>query len=169
MLTSKEGEEMKNLTFDELIESLTPSKRKLVLSAIELYKRQKSANVQKILSSKDANNVLNPLLTDLKHEEFWVLYMNTSNKIIKSVRISSGAINQTCADIRLILKNGLLYGATGIILGHNHPSGTIRPSEADNTMTGRIAEGAKSIDIKVLDHIIVAGNEYYSYADEGKL
>ena len=95
--------------------------------------------------------------------------MNTSNKIIKSVRISSGAINQTCADIRLILKNGLLYGATGIILGHNHPSGTIRPSEADNTMKGRIAEGAKSIDIKVHDHIIVAGNEYYSYADEGKL
>lgn len=168
-MTKKEiGEEM-NLTFDELIEQLTPAKKKLVLSAIELFKREQATGIKGITSSRDAFRILSPLMCDLGHEEFWVLFLNQANKVQKRMKISSGGISETAVDIRLILKNAILSGASGIILSHNHPSGNGRPSSADENFTKKMKEAAKLMDVRVLDHIIIAKDTYFSFADEGKI
>ena len=157
------------LTFDELIEQLTPAKKKLVLSAIELFKREQSNGIKSITGSRSAYNILNPLMCDLSHEEFWVLFLNQANKVIKRMKISSGGISETAVDIRLILKNAILGNTSAIILSHNHPSGNKQPSQADDAFTKKMVEAAKMMDIKILDHIIVAKETYFSYADEGKI
>ena len=168
-MTKKEvGEEM-NLTFDELIEQLTPAKKKLVLSAIELFKREQANGISGITSSRDAYKILSPLMCDLGHEEFWVLFLNQANKVQKRMKISSGGISETAVDIRLILKNAILCGTSGIILSHNHPSGNRLPSSADENFTRKIKEAAKLMDIRVLDHVIIAKDTYFSFADEGKM
>lgn len=168
-MTKKEvGEEM-NLTFDELIEQLTPAKKKLVLSAIELFKREQATGVKGITSSRDAYNLMSPLLCDLAHEEFWVLYLSQANKVLKRMKISSGGISETAVDVRLILKNAILSNSSGIILTHNHPSGSDKPSSADELFTKKMKEAAKMMDVRVLDHVIIAKGTYYSFADNGKI
>jgi DNA repair protein RadC len=139
-----------------------------ILAALELGRRRNFSEPpekSKITSSHDAFNVFQPLLGDLPHEEFWILLLNRSNKIIEKYRISQGGISGTVIDTRLILKKALDKLASGIILCHNHPSGNKKPSEADKSITYKIQKAAKVMDISLLDHIIVADKDYFSFAD----
>ena len=143
-----------------------------IIAALELGKRRnKSKLLQEdyIRSSFDAFQFIRPLLCDLPHEELWISLMNRSNKVIDKIKISQGGIGETPVDLRLILKAAINSLASGIILYHNHPSGSVSPSTPDDKLTQRLEKAVKLVDIALLDHIIIADNSYYSYADEGKL
>jgi len=143
-----------------------------IVAAMELgRRRQATANREKaiVTSSGDVANYLQTLLKDYKHEVFAVLFLNRSNKINHFQIISEGGITGTVADPRIILKKALEEDAVSIILCHNHPSGSLKPSKADEELTYKIKEAAKYFDIKVLDHLIVSDDGYYSFADEGLL
>ena len=143
-----------------------------IMAALELGRRRKISDIidkQKISSSNDVFNLFQPLLGDLPHEEFWILLLNRSNKIIDKFKISQGGISGTVIDVRLILKVAIEKLASSIILCHNHPSGNRMPSDADDSITHKLIEGGKLLDIKVLDHIIIADTQFFSFADEGKL
>lgn len=150
-----------------------PAKAVSVAAALELGRRRKSSTAQKnpVLSSSAAVfEVFSPILADLPHEEIWVALLNQANRLISVQRISQGGISSSMADVRIILKLALDNNAVAFILAHNHPSGTLKPSHSDNQLTTKVAEAAKLMDIRLLDHIIVAGNqqgEYYSFADNG--
>jgi DNA repair protein RadC len=128
-----------------------------------------AASRTKISSSRDAFTIFQSLIGDLPYEEFWILTLNRANKVIKKIRISEGGISGTVVDPKKIWKLALDNGACNIILGHNHPSGTPTPSEADTKITKKIVDGGKLLEIAVLDHIIVGNDTYYSFADEGCL
>ena len=141
-----------------------------ILAALELGKRRKEIQDTKtiqVTGSKDAVNIFQPLLGDLLHEEFWVLFLNRANRIISKQQISTGGMSGTVADPRMIFKAALDQKALSIILCHNHPSGNLKPSKADEEITEKIKQAAGYFDIKVLDHIIVSDEGYYSFADEG--
>jgi len=143
-----------------------------IMAALELGRRRKSAEIMespKIRSSNDVYSIFNPLLADLAHEEFWLLYLNRSNKILSRHKLSQGGISGTITDVRLIIKKAIELLASSIIICHNHPSGNLDPSEADTRITQKIKEAAGYFDISLLDHIIVTDNGYYSYADNGAL
>ena len=107
-----------------------------------------------------------PYLIDLNHEEFWVIYLSRANRILKKERISKGGISGTIVDSKLIMKKALLLLASSIVLVHNHPSGNRNPSEQDKNVTEKIKSACKLLEINLIDHIIIAGNSYYSFADE---
>ena len=109
---------------------------------------------------------MQPVIGELQHEEFWIIYVNNSNKVIQKNQLSKGGITGTLVDVRLVLKNALEVGATGLILAHNHPSGTLKPSEADKQITQKLKAAAQCLDIKVLDHLIITEKAYFSFADE---
>lgn len=139
-----------------------------ILAALELGRRRnfsESPEKIKITSSQDAFKLFQPILSDLPHEEFWILLLNRSNVVIDKYRISQGGISGTVIDTRLILKKALEKLASGIILCHNHPSGNKKPSEADKSITCKIQKASKVMDISLLDHIIVADTDYFSFAD----
>lgn len=142
-----------------------------IIAALELGRRRKNSDNKhiKITDSKSAFEVIHPLLGDLPHEEFWVLFLNRANKILDKVRISHGGTAGTVIDNKIILKLGIEKLAHGIILAHNHPSGNIKPSTNDIQITNKIKEAALLVDINVLDHIIIGDKHYYSFADEGIL
>lgn len=143
-----------------------------IQAAIELGKRRAVSDTlarNTIRSSRDVYDMFLPIVIDLPHEELWIACLNHSNQIIDKQRISQGGISETAADIRLILKKAISVLATGIVLCHNHPSGNIRPSRADDELTRRVGQAVKIMNIRLLDHIIIAGKMFYSYADEGKL
>ena len=143
-----------------------------ISAALELGRRRKEENTAEkpcIQSSRDAFTIMQPLVGDLAHEEFWILLLNRSNRLIESVRTSQGGISGTVTDIRMILKNAILRSASSIVLCHNHPSGNLKPSSADMSITKKMNEAAMLMDIKVLDHIILADRSYFSFADEGLL
>jgi DNA repair protein RadC len=143
-----------------------------IVSALELGRRRKlseSANRLKIASSGDVYEVLCQYLADLSHEEFWILLLNRSNKIIEKRKISQGGISGTVTDIRMILKFAIEALASSIILCHNHPSGNLQPSEADIQVTRKLKESSALMDINLLDHIIIAGKQYFSFADENMM
>ncbi len=154
------------------IKGIGKAKAISVLAALELGKRRKLEDViqkHKITGSKDVYEFFYPLLVDLPHEEFWVLILNRSNSIIDKYKISQGGIAGTVIDVRLILKRAINKLASSIILCHNHPSGNLSPSEADIKITKKLNDASQLVDIKVLDHIIIGGNSYYSFLDEGTL
>jgi len=141
-----------------------------IAAALELgRRRQQSEGLKRptVSSSQTAADILIPLMRDLNHEVFYVMYLNQANKIIKYEAISSGGITATVADIRIILKNALLNGANQLIVAHNHPSGNLKPSKADLDLTKKLKDSAMMMDIRLLDHIIVAGNNFTSLNDEG--
>lgn len=143
-----------------------------ILAALELGRRQRSEaalNQDKITSSRSVFELMQPLIGALRHEEFWILYLNNSNKIIAKNQESKGGITGTLVDVRLVLKKALETGATGLILTHNHPSGTLKASEADKHITQKLKIAAQSLDIKVLDHLIITEKAYFSFADHGLL
>ncbi|KAA6342087.1 hypothetical protein EZS27_010151 [termite gut metagenome] len=148
------------------------AKAATIMSALELGKRRKMQNSKKrdaITCSADIYYLFHPLMCDLSQEEFWIVLLNQANKIITKIRISSGGIDGTYADIRSILREALLHRATGIILCHNHPSGNNRPSSADIQLTENIKQAAQTMNIKLYDHLIVCDGTYYSFADSENL
>ncbi|MGL5785349.1 MAG: RadC family protein [Bacteroidales bacterium] len=143
-----------------------------VQAAMELGRRYRKSEVQEkttITSSADVFNFFYPQMGSLNHEEFWILLLSPANKIMNQVKVSQGGVAATSVDVKLILKPALLASATSVIACHNHPSGNTTPSPQDNKLTQKIAEAARYMDIKLLDHIILCEQSYYSYADEGKL
>ena len=141
-----------------------------IAAALELGRRRQMAQgLQRatIVQSADAAEIIIPVLRDLTHEVFWVLYLNQGNQPIRSEQVSSGGLTGTVADIRMILKNALLYNANKLIIAHNHPSGNKQPSNADKELTYKLSQAAQLMDIKLIDHLIVCGTTYLSMADEG--
>lgn len=143
-----------------------------ILAALELGRRRKLAEAvqrDQIEGSHSVYAIFHPILADIPHEEFWVLLLNQSNRVITRVKISQGGVAATVVDVKLILKSALMELAPAIILCHNHPSGNKLPSPQDDSLTEKIKRAAKEMDIRVLDHVIVCDGQYYSYADEGRL
>ena len=143
-----------------------------IAAALELGRRRRGEEAlerKKITSSNSVFELMQPIIGELPHEEFWIVYLNNSNKVIQKNQLSKGGITGTLVDVRLALKTALEVGATGIILAHNHPSGTLKPSEADKQLTSKLGAAAKSLDIKVLDHLIITEKAYFSFADENLL
>jgi DNA repair protein RadC len=143
-----------------------------IIAALELGRRRKDADSEekpRISGSIDAFHILKPHLQDLHHEEFWVLLLNRANRVIKKHQISQGGVAGTVADPKIIFKLALSELASGIILAHNHPSGNLTASQADIDLTKKLKEAGKLLEVQVLDHLIVAGQKYFSFADEGIL
>ncbi len=141
-----------------------------IAAALELGRRRRaeeSVELSKITSSKAVFEIMQPIIGELPHEEFWVLYLNNSNKIIYKSQLSKGGITGTVVDVRLIFKTALEHNATSVILSHNHPSGKLQASDADKEITKKLKKAGEQLDIKVLDHIIITENGYFSFQDEG--
>jgi len=141
-----------------------------IVAALELGRRKRLAKAmpeEGVKYSKDVFELMQPRIGDLPHEEFWVIYLNNANKVIHTAQLSKGGITGTLVDVRLLLKEALVNSATAIILSYNHPSGTLRPSTADKEITEKIKNACLSMDIKLLDHIIVTEKSYFSFQDEG--
>jgi DNA repair protein RadC len=166
--------ELGKLSIKELtkIKGIGEAKAIAIVAAMELgRRRQAAASIEKtvVTSSADVATYLQSSLRDYKHEVFAVIFLNRANKINEFKIISEGGITGTVADPRIILKKALEQDAVSLILCHNHPSGSLKPSRADEELTLKIKEAAKYFDIKVLDHLIVGDDGYYSFADEGIL
>jgi len=143
-----------------------------IRAAMELSHRRRETNpkqLDKINTSRSVFEIMQPLLGHLPHEEFWVLYLNNSNKILAKTQLSIGGMTSAIVDVRIVLKQALEHSATAIILVHNHPSGSLKPSVSDKELTQKFIGAAESLDIKVLDHIIVTEKTYFSFADESLL
>ncbi len=143
-----------------------------IISALEIGRRRKDSIYQeqaKIQSSKQIFELMKADLLDLDHEEFWVVFLNRTNKVVKKEQCSSGGISGTVVDSRLIYKRAIEERACSIILVHNHPSGNLKPSQADIELTKKMKDSGKILDIPVLDHIIFANNGYFSFTDESIL
>ena len=143
-----------------------------IAAAMELGRRRRGEEAlekKKISSSASVFEMMQPIVGELAHEEFWIIFLNNSNKVLQKQQLSKGGITGTLVDVRLVLKTALEVGATGLILVHNHPSGTLKPSEADKQLTKKLKTASESLDIKVLDHVIVTENAYFSFADESLL
>ena len=141
-----------------------------IAAALELGRRRRAEDaieLKKITSSKAVFDIMQPIIGELPHEEFWVLYLNNSNKVIYKAQLSKGGITGTVVDIRIIFKMAFEQNATGLILSHNHPSGKLMASEADLKITKRIKEAGQTLEIQVLDHLIITENGYLSFQDEG--
>jgi DNA repair protein RadC len=141
-----------------------------IIAALELGRRRRvedAVELKKITSSKIIFEIMQPIIGELPHEEFWIIYMNNSNKVIAKSQLSKGGITGTLVDVRIVFKTALEMGATALILCHNHPSGTLIPSDADKQITRKLKLAGDSLEIKVLDHLIVTETSYFSFADEG--
>lgn len=158
-------------TFDDIINQLSPGRMEIALATVELYTRKKAKknSRDKIHSSVDIYRLMQPIMVNQQVEELWAIYMNMSSRIVKMKRISVGGISQTIVDIRIVLKEALLCNAVAVAVCHNHPSGNVRPSIADDQLTKKLSNACKTMDIRLLDHVIVTDDSYYSYSDEGRL
>lgn len=173
--TSKEVEKMllqsDNVTIEEICQTLTPARRAMAMAVIELYRRMLSrkSDFKQIKCSEDIYNLMHQYLQNLDHEECWAIYMNQGSRIVRKQRISTGGLATTQVDVRLVLREALKVNATSLILVHNHPSGNVRPSTDDDRLTQSTFQAAKTLNIRMLDHVIYTDDKYYSYADEGRL
>lgn len=166
--------ELGKISLTELmkIKGIGEAKAITIAAALELGRRRHTTTALEkpaIKSSSDIANYLQTRLKDYRHEVFAVLYLNRANKINHFEIVSEGGITGTVADPRVILRKALEQDAVNIILCHNHPSGSLKPSRADEQLTSKIKEAARFLDIAVLDHVIVSEDGYYSFADEGLL
>lgn len=151
---------------------LGPAKSISVMAALELGKRRSLQHAKErvqITCSRDIYLIFQPLMCDLDREEFWVLLLNQAGRMIDKIRISTGGIDATYADVRMILREALLQRATQIAVAHNHPSGNLRPSQQDKMLTEQIRKAAGTMNIRLVDHVIVCESGYYSFIDEGLL
>jgi DNA repair protein RadC len=156
----------------ERFKGIGEAKAITIVAALELGRRRKEAELpqkQQITSSKAVFNLMQSHLMDLMHEEFWVILLNRANIVIKKVQISTGGLSGTVADPKLIFKTALEHLASSVILVHNHPSGNLKPSQADKDLTQKLKQAGQLLEIPVLDHIIIAEKHYFSFADEGIL
>ena len=143
-----------------------------IVAALEIGKRRKTNEVlerTKITQSSDLFELFEPILLDLNHEEFWVAFLNGANKVLDTKRLTQGGMRQTVVDVPMLLRMGLERSAHAVAVAHNHPSGENYPSREDLQITQKIKTGCDAIGVRLLDHIIIAGGRYYSFADEGKL
>lgn len=166
--------ELARLTVKDLmkIKGIGEAKAITIISALELGRRRKDFHAEKkpkIGGSADAFEILKADLLDIPHEAFWIILLNRANRVIKKHQVSQGGVAGTVADPKIIFKVAVEELASGIILAHNHPSGNLTASQADIDLTKKLKESGKLLDIQVLDHIIIAGKKYYSFADEGLL
>ncbi|MBN2215190.1 MAG: DNA repair protein RadC [Bacteroidales bacterium] len=176
-LLQRAGNKLNNLgklTVKDLMKhkGIGAAKAVSIVAALELGKRRKleeNNTGQSIKSSKDVYEIFEPLIADLPHEEFWILLLNRSNRIIGKSKISQGGVAGTVIDTKLIMKTAIENLASSIILCHNHPSGNLNPSGSDIEITSKISTAANCLDVKLLDHVIVTDHSYYSFLDEGKL
>lgn len=164
--------ELARLTVKDLtkIKGIGEAKAITIISALELGRRRKDSLAEerpKINGSADIFEVIKADLLDIPHEVFWIVLLNRANRVIKKQQISQGGVAGTVADPKIIFKIAVEELASGLILAHNHPSGNLNPSQADLDLTKKLKESGKLLDIQVLDHIIVAGKKYFSFADEG--
>ena len=160
-------------TYDLMqIKGIGTAKALAIASAMELGRRRRVEDAvaqKKISNSESAYELLQPIIGELPHEEFWIIYLNNSNKVIQTQQLSKGGVTGTLVDVRMIFKEAIQLGAIAIILAHNHPSGTITPSDADKKLTIKLQKAGEQLDIKVLDHLVVTSNAYFSFGDEGLL
>ena len=159
------------IDIDRLFASLPPGRKKVAVAAVEIYKRQQSQQVERrlIRMSKDVYDLMQPLIGDLRNEEFWVVAINNASRIIKKVQVSVGGIDQTSADVRLIMQVLINTGASQFAAVHNHPSGNSRPSNEDKRLTEQLKKAAGIFNIRMMDHVIITNDGYYSFCDEGMI
>ena len=157
--------------FTDILDNMTPSKKRLVLAGVELYKRcNMQRNKQKsIRQGKDVYELMVPIMGDNRTEEVWGIFLSQSNKIIRKMRVAFGGYTSCLIDVRVILKEALACEAVSLILCHNHPSGNRLPSTDDDRMTQRINEASKIIGLRLIDHVIICRDSYYSYIEEGRI
>jgi DNA repair protein RadC len=160
-----------DLSVEMLFEELTPGRKRVALAAVELYKRIQERKFEKqvVRSSEDVYKIMCPLIGELEVEEFWLLLLNQGSKVIKKIRLSSGGIDGTYVDVRILLKQAIMNNATQIIVAHNHPSGNNQPSMTDNRLTEKIKKVTEIMEIRLADHLVICNHNYYSYSDEGRL
>ena len=166
--------ELARLTVVELekYKGIGEAKAISIIAALEMGKRRKTSEVldrKKITQSTDLVELFEPILLDLNHEEFWVAFMNGANKVLDTKRLTQGGMRQTVVDVPMLLRMGLERSAHAIAVAHNHPSGENYPSKEDIGITQKVKTGCDAVGIRLLDHIIIAGGKYYSFADEGKI
>ena len=166
--------ELGRLSVEQLIKvkGIGKAKAIAIVAALELGRRRQSVEVKSraiITGSKDIFEYMAPQLIDLDHEEFHVMFLNRSNRVIKTEAISSGGMAGTIADPRMIFRRALELKAIYIAVCHNHPSGNVKPSPSDLRLTRSLSEVGKMMDITLLDHVIIGSSGYYSFADEGRM
>lgn len=174
-LMQQSGNSLNNLARFSLadlqkVKGIGQAKAISIAAALELGRRRKTEealDIRQFTNSRDCFDLLHPVLSDLMHEEFWVLLLNRNNRYILHRRISEGGVSGTVVDAKIIFKLALEQLASTLILCHNHPSGNISPSQADSKLTQQLKEAGKALDILVADHLIIAGNTYFSFSDEG--
>jgi DNA repair protein RadC len=143
-----------------------------IISALEIGKRRAGQEIPEkstLGNSNDAYLILKNQLSDLRTEEFWAIFLNNSNKVIHISQLTQGGISQSIVDVRILFKTALDHFATGIIIAHNHPSGSLKPSREDVNITQKIKEAGKTLAIQLLDHLIITQNSYFSFSDAGLL
>jgi DNA repair protein RadC len=154
------------------IKGIGQAKAISLLTAFEIGKRIRTEKVEQrpqIQSSLDVVNLMQNKIAFLDHEEFWVIYLNNANLILKAVQISKGGITSTEVDTRIVMQEAVVLKATQIILCHNHPSGSVKPSHADILLTEKIRKAAELLDISLIDHVVIHREKYYSFVEEGRL
>ncbi|HET6227201.1 MAG TPA: DNA repair protein RadC [Bacteroidia bacterium] len=166
--------ELSKLSVQELMKfkGIGEAKALSIVAALELGRRRKEKEAvkrDKVTASKDVYDIMKPHLVDLPHEEFWLLMLNRGNFVIKKELISRGGVAGTVVDTKIIFKTAVDHYASSIIICHNHPSGNLKPSEADIKVTKSIKEAGKIMEIPLLDHLIITEDSYYSFGDEGQI
>ncbi len=166
--------EMSRLSVKELAKEKGMGEVKAItlVAALELGRRRREAEAmrkEKIITSQDAVNIMQPHLADLIHEEFWLLLLNRAHIVINKKKVSSGGVSGTVVDPKMVFKLAIENNASSIILCHNHPSGNNKPSDADISLTRKLKEAGNLLEITIIDHVIIAGASFYSFADEGMI
>lgn len=166
-LTNGDLSDFGKLSLNQLckLKGIGPSKAITVLAALELGRRRSdtpSKEVIKVTTSKEAYVLLNPYFKDLQHEEFYMMFLNNSGKVIQIKKLSHGGLSSTVVDLKLLFKAAFDCAANSVIVAHNHPSGVLKPSKEDIAVTKRIQEVCKLVDLNFLDHLIITDNDYFS-------
>ncbi len=167
--------ELSKLSITDLIKNfkgIGEAKAITIIAALELGKRRRSSEVlekKKITSSADIFEIMQSYISDIQHEEFWIIMLNRNNHILKIQSVSEGGVAGTVVDPKKIFKLALENNASSVILCHNHPSGNIKPSEADIKITAKLKKAGEYLEINITDHIIVGDEKFYSFADYGIL
>lgn len=154
------------------VKGIGPAKAITIAAALEIGRRRQMSDLRdrpRITCSRDAFNVIAPLITDLYHEEFWVLLLNQANEVIERKKVSSGGMTATVVDSRQFFRMAIEGKAVAVIAVHNHPSGNLKPSQADIQLTQKLVLAGKTIEVPLLDHLIVSERGFYSFADEGMI
>lgn len=166
--------ELARFSVDDLcrFKGIGPAKALSIITALELGRRRQAQEVSKKSRMECAKNtflLMHPLIGDLEHEEFWVLYLNSYKKLIHKEQLSKGGINYTSVDLRLVFRKALKKGAVSMIACHNHPSGNLKPSKADHSLTKEMKRLAVLAEVELFDHVIVTQKSFYSFLENGVL